>query len=240
MSRSAASEAGKAIVFLPSVISVLAVVVGVATAYAPHDKVGLYMWGVKAIYIACGAVFAISVCWQIWILRKKPASGVQELAEPSEDPRRKLFAERQRQWRTTLEESAKCPATDCIDPWRKRRDFYRPLSQFSIKLAMECDACFNKHFKRWPQIQHPKLRVWPDNLPCSDPGCKEPAVNLGVDDNPYCIAHMHKGGASKETVIASTEAPLTQVILIPGRESERPNMSNESLIDRFAKSHRRD
>ena len=244
MSRSAASEAGKPIL-LPAVLAIGGTVAGIATAWADHSRMVLKMGWLIAIYSVCGVAVLAAIAIHVWGRRKR-VSGVRiEKINSNNDPedlRKQRFLLRQEKWKEDLGKEEKCPASDCKSKGYEipRRQFYRSLDGGKIRLPMLCDHCFKRLFNVWPQIQHQCLRVWSDNLTCSVPSCGEDAISLGADDNPYCIAHMHKGGASRETVITSAEAPLTQVILIPGRELERPNMSNESLIDRFAKSHRRD
>ena len=91
------------------------------------------------------------------------------------------------QWQKGLDELVQCPASDCKDPWQKRRDFYRPLDSGKIRLEMECQICFHKHFGVFASA-HPELRVWPEDLRCVD--CSEPASREGIDGQPVCITHV--------------------------------------------------
>lgn len=195
--------------FLPGIIAVVAIVVGASTAFAPHDRWGLRVGGLIAIYVVCGAVMVVAAGLQIWVWTRKgkqlDKEAIGKVADGSEqlDQRRQFFLRLQEKWKDDLDKPEDCPASDCKSKGhvKKRREFYRPLDPDKIRLPMLCSHCFKRLFSVWPQIQHQRLRVWKDNFPCSVPSCSEDAVDLGADDNPYCNGHMHKGEPAKDAVI---------------------------------------
>jgi hypothetical protein len=138
---------------------------------------------------------------------QSPAEVVTRATEGKEtratNERRLRFLLVQEKWKDDLDKPEDCPASDCKSKGhvKKRREFYRPFDPDKIRLPMMCSHCFKRLFSVWPQIQHQRLRVWRDNLPCSVPSCSEDAIALGADNNPYCNGHMHKGGILKDAVI---------------------------------------